>query len=240
MITPHIDIGTGYPIHAFLHNGVAVLIPNSRGRAGYGVDFERAWETERDYAEGPLQDLLAGIELLVRQGIVDSDRVAVAGHSWGGYLAAYALTHTDRFKAVLVHEAVSLNTAKYRFRGAGSLELTAINTQFGMSEPFQPGAQEQREMLSPVYQAERAMAPSLLEFGGDSNVQEGRDLFEALKHFNRAPTELISYPATGHVTEQPALRYDAARRELEWFAYWVLGKPTERMRKRYGLPGNHT
>ena len=61
-------------------------------------------------------------------------------------------------------------------------------------------------------------------------------MFQAQRYLDKAPTELISYPRTEHVTEGPALKYDSARRELEWFADWVLGKPTQRMLDRYGPP----
>jgi dipeptidyl aminopeptidase/acylaminoacyl peptidase len=236
MISPEFGIGSGYPIDAFLDLGVVVLIPNSRGRPGYGTDFEDAWETERDVGQGPLEDGLAGVELLIQSGVADPHRVALAGHSWGGYVAAYALTHTSQFNAILVHEAVNLNLMKYRFSGVGSAQLRAIDRQFGLGVPFEPSEREHIESLSPVYQAGSAVTPSLLEFGADAGIQEGRDFFEALKYFNKAPTELISYPRTGHVTEEPALKFDAARRELEWFAYWVLGKGTKRMLDRYGAP----
>jgi dipeptidyl aminopeptidase/acylaminoacyl peptidase len=236
MISPHFGVGDGYPIQAFLDGGVAVLIPNSRGRPGYGTDFAAAWETERDCGQGPLEDDLAGVEMLVDSGVADPQRVAMAGHSWGGYLAAYALTHSSQFKAILIHEAVNLNVLKYRFFGAGSPRLRALDRQFGWGVPFEPGEKDRLENLSPVYRAGNATTPSLLEFGVNSEINDGRDFFEALKYFDKAPTELISYPRTAHVTEEPALKFDAARRELEWFSYWVLGKATKRMLDRYGPP----
>ena len=168
----------------------------------------------------------------VKAGVTDSARVALAGHSWGGYLAAYALTHTDRFKAVLIHEAVKLDPARDVLFGIGSTTTREVNRQFGLGSPFTAGERERLENLSPIYQAAHAATPSLLEFGAESAMQDATILFQSLKHFDRAPTELISYPRAGHITEEPALRYDAARRELEWFAYWVLGKPTQRYAAR--------
>ena len=236
MIFPHAGIGSGYPLQAFVASGMAVLIPNSRGRAGYGVDFETAWQNERDCAQGPMEDDLAGVDLLVRSGIADPERVALAGHSWGGYLAAYALTHTDRFKAVLLHEAVNLNLLANTFYRIGSADGRELSRQFGWEIPFDADSKRDLEDISPVYQAGRATTPSLLEFGAQGQIEYGTVFFQALQYFHKAPSELVSYPRTGHVTDEPELRYDAARRELEWFAYWVLGKPTERMFTRYGSP----
>jgi dipeptidyl aminopeptidase/acylaminoacyl peptidase len=228
-------MGYHYSLQAFVANGVAVFIPNSRGRDGYGTDFRMAWETEHGGGAGPLSDDLNGVDALVETGLVDPDRVALAGHSWGGYLAAYALTHTNRFRAILVHEAVNLNIMDKSFAIAASAELTEFAQQLGMDQPFGDKNGERLRSLSPVYQVGNASTPALLEFGANSLINEGIPLFQGLQHF-KVPSELISYPRTGHVTKEPALLQDAARRDLEWFAYWVLGKPTERMLNRYGPP----
>jgi dipeptidyl aminopeptidase/acylaminoacyl peptidase len=240
MVSPSFHAGgSQYPVQAWLANGVAILIPNSRGRAGFGTGFESAWETERDCGEGPLSDVLAGVDAAVTQGIVDPDRVALAGHSWGGYLAAYALTHTNRFRAILIHEAVSLNLMDGAFDVSANPELRRFDRQLGEDDgsPYEEREAQRLRDLSPTYQAERATTPSLLEFGADGGaIKGGNSLYQGLTLFGHAPTEFIRYPRTGHVTEEPALRYDSGRRDLEWFAYWVLGKPTQRMLDKYGSP----
>jgi dipeptidyl aminopeptidase/acylaminoacyl peptidase len=241
MVSPEFRSGgRQYPVHAFLAAGVAVFIPNTRGRAGYGADFQRAWEIEHDCGTGPLSDLLAGVDMLVAERIVDPERMALAGHSWGGYLAAYALMHTARFKTVLVHEAASLDAM------AGALAIVGdpVGRQFAhqLGTFDDPGPYDQAEAarlrsMSPIYQVQNATTPSLLEFGGaGSLIQEAVPLYQGLKFFNRAPTELVSYPRSRHVTLEPRLQLDAAQRDLEWIGYWVLGKPTQRMLDRYGPP----
>lgn len=233
MVSPWFRTSWQYPIHALIANGVAVLIPNSRGREGYGMDFQSAWETERDPGQGQLNDDLNGVDVLVKSGVVDPDRVALAGHSWGGYLAAYALTHTNQFKAIFVHEAVSLNLVEEGFAIAGNESDIDFARELGKGSPLEGDDMDRLQQLSPIYQTASATTPALLEFGANSLIKDGDALFQGLKHFN-VQTELISYPRTGHIIEEPALRLDAARRDLEWFAYWVLGKPTKRMLDRYG------
>jgi dipeptidyl aminopeptidase/acylaminoacyl peptidase len=237
MPDPHFEVSLSqYPLRSFVANGVAVLIPNTRGHSGYGADFEKAWDTEQDCGEGSLDDVLSAVDTVVKAGIVDPERVALAGHSWGGYLAAYALTHTNQFKAILIHEAVNLNALDGSFTLVGSPERREFEHQLGIGGvPYKPEEADHLRRLSPVYQLDRAVTPSLLEFGTESLLKEGNKLFQGLKYF-KVPTELISYPRTGHITHEPALRVDAARRELEWFAYWVLGKPTHRMLELYGPP----
>src|SRR3546814_11049611 len=46
-------------------------------------------------------DYLAGIDSLVAEGIVDSDRVSVSGTSYGGFMSSWLVTQTDRFAAAV-------------------------------------------------------------------------------------------------------------------------------------------
>jgi dipeptidyl aminopeptidase/acylaminoacyl peptidase len=86
--------------------GFFVLAPNYRGSTGRGAAFSRA--NERDLAGRDFDDILAGIDHLVRLGLVDPDRVGIEGQSDGGYLAAWAATrHSRRFKAAVVNAGTS-------------------------------------------------------------------------------------------------------------------------------------
>jgi dipeptidyl aminopeptidase/acylaminoacyl peptidase len=235
MISPDFRTGWQFPLHAFLANGVAVLVPNSRGRAGYGAGFQMTWESERNPGKGPLEDDLEGVDQAVKLGLVDPEHVALAGLSWGGYLAAYALTHTTRFKAIFVNEAVCLNMMDDGFEISDNPEWIKFAQQVGRGTPFDDDDSDRLRRLSPIYQTANAKTPALLEFGANSLVKDGYALFQGLRHFS-VPSELISYPRSGHGASEPVLLYDAARRDLEWFAYWVLGKPTSRMLDKYGPP----
>jgi len=124
-------------------------------------------------------------------------------------------------------------------RESGIGPLRDAMRQMGMGAPFKEEEANRLRNLSPIYQVEHASTPSLLEFGAESsptNALEMYTLFSGLKYFNKAPAELIEYPRSGHVFEDPTIHADAARRELEWYAYWVLGKPTQRMIDKYGEP----
>lgn len=70
--------------------GWAVLAPNYRGSTGYG----RAWQLANrfDLGGGDTQDVVAGADYLIREGIADPARIAVTGRSWGGYLTMTCLT----------------------------------------------------------------------------------------------------------------------------------------------------
>ena len=79
--------------------GYAVLYPNVRGSTGYGhrfVEMNRA-----DWGGGDFRDVMAGVDWAIAQGIADPNRLGIGGWSYGGYMAAWAVTQTTRCKAAV-------------------------------------------------------------------------------------------------------------------------------------------
>ena len=94
------------PAQVLAARGFFVLRPNYRGSTGRGVAFSKA--NKRDLCGRDFDDIVAGIDHLVRQGLVDPDRVGIEGQSYGGRLAAWAATrHSRRFKAAVVNAGAS-------------------------------------------------------------------------------------------------------------------------------------
>ena len=85
--------------------GYAVLMPNPRGSTGRGTDFLRG--IAGTYGEPDFQDLMAGVDWLIAQGIADPQQLVVGGWSGGGFLTNWTITHTDRFKAAISGAGVS-------------------------------------------------------------------------------------------------------------------------------------
>ncbi|MFY9590349.1 S9 family peptidase [Rickettsia endosymbiont of Halotydeus destructor] len=84
----------GYdPEHQWLANrGYAVLSINYRGSTGFGKDFLNAGNLE--YAGKMHDDLIVGVNWAIKNNIVDSDKVAIMGGSYGGYATLVGLTMT--------------------------------------------------------------------------------------------------------------------------------------------------
>jgi dipeptidyl aminopeptidase/acylaminoacyl peptidase len=89
-----------YPIAVLSGNGYAILRPNPRGSSGYGREFRFA--NYGDWGKGDFQDLMAGVDYLISTGLADKNRLGVMGWSYGGYMAAWTITQTKRFKAASV------------------------------------------------------------------------------------------------------------------------------------------
>ena len=75
--------------------GISVYACNPRGSQGYGQDF--CYANFGDWGDGPMRDVMAGVDALIADGLVDGDRLGVTGGSYGGYLTAWMIGHTDRF-----------------------------------------------------------------------------------------------------------------------------------------------
>ncbi|HEX3723707.1 MAG TPA: prolyl oligopeptidase family serine peptidase, partial [Nitrolancea sp.] len=95
---------TGW-VPELLRRGVAVYFPNPRGSAGWGLAYAEA--NQLDMGGSDLQDVLSGVDECVRRGIADPERLAVCGWSYGGYLTAWVVTQTQRFKAAIAGASIT-------------------------------------------------------------------------------------------------------------------------------------
>src|SRR5207248_2281 len=90
---------------AWAARGFAVLLLNPRGSSGYGERFMRA--CVNDWGGKDYEDLMAGVDWAVAQGIADPERLVVTGYSYGGFMTSWVVGHTDRFKAAVCGAPVS-------------------------------------------------------------------------------------------------------------------------------------
>ena len=85
---------------AYADHGFAVLLVNYRGSTGYGSAFRHALQGNIGLPES--EDINAGIDHLIAEGVADPDRLFIEGWSWGGYLSTLnAGMHPDRWKGVV-------------------------------------------------------------------------------------------------------------------------------------------
>ena len=84
--------------------GISVYACNPRGSTGYGQELAKA--NYRDWGPGPQADIEAGLDKLIAAGSVDPARVGVTGGSYGGYLTAWMVSHTDRYAAAVACRGV--------------------------------------------------------------------------------------------------------------------------------------
>ncbi|BCJ33982.1 hypothetical protein Athai_14850 [Actinocatenispora thailandica] len=162
--------------------GYAVFLPNPRGGQGHGHAFAAAVAGRVGQEEWT--DILTGIDLLVAEGIADPDRLGIAGGSHGGFLAAWAVGQTERFRAALVSAGVT---------DWGMLAATGENGQFeaalGGSTGWCGIGPHPHDAVSPVSFASRVRTPVLILHGAeDTNVPSGRPCTSTGRSATSAPS----------------------------------------------------
>ncbi|WP_158615517.1 S9 family peptidase [Acidipila sp. EB88] len=191
--------------------GYVVLQPNYRGSAGQAIAFTEG--NYRDWGGGDFDDVMAGVDWLVKQGIADPNQMAIAGWSYGGYLTSWAVTHTDRFKAAMagapITDVLSMATTT-------DIAPSYLDSYLG---PL-TGQMAEYDRHSPVRSAEACHTP-LLILQGDADVRvpllQGSELYHALRFFSRE-TEMVTYPREPHIFGEREHQIDSLTRELAWFA----------------------
>lgn len=192
--------------------GYAVLQPNYRGSGGRGVDFSKG--DHDDLGGQEFQDILGGIDELVRRGLVDPERVGIGGWSYGGYLSALAATHhSERFKAAVMGAGISNWIS---FTGTTDIpdEMSIVHWNRWWYEN-----QELYWQRSPLSHINDAQTPTLILHGReDVRVHPGQayEFYQALKT-KGIDTELVVYPRATHGISERAHRLDLLQRQLEWF-----------------------
>ncbi|MBS0473464.1 MAG: S9 family peptidase [Proteobacteria bacterium] len=229
MVTPDLYDATAQQlIYPALLRGFAILAPNTRGRGGYGADFADGIRRYRDITPGPFSDIMTGVDYVVKDlGIADPQHMALMGFSYGGLLASYTVSHTDRFRAIIEGEGGG-DFRDFATQSYGSIEQDGYAALFGISDPYDPTEAKVFEAQSPFAQAHDIRTPLLIECGALSLAKtECLKFFRIAHKQGHAPTEMVVYPRTGHGVFEPALRYDSAVRETAWLDRWVFGKRPE-------------
>ena len=86
-------------VQYLVHRGYGVLVPNVRGSTGYGNAYEHLDDVEKRM--DAVKDLKYAQQWLVKSGYSRPKRIAVMGGSYGGFMTAWAVTQTQRFKAAM-------------------------------------------------------------------------------------------------------------------------------------------
>jgi len=201
-------VGRG-PIKDLVDRGYFVLLPNPRGSYGQGEAFTRA--NIRDFGGGDLRDILAGVDAVEKIAPIDDHRLGVMGHSYGGFMTMWTVTHTNRFKAAIAGAGVSNWISYYGENGIDEW----MPPFFGATAYDDPAIYEK---LSPLTTIKDAHTPTLL-YVGERDVEcpepQTLEFWRGLKAVG-VPTQMIVYAGEGHGIRVPADYLDLERREIGW------------------------
>lgn len=163
-------------IQYWTSRGFAVLDVNYGGSTGYGREYRQ--RLQGNWGVVDVADCVNGARFLAAQGLVDGDRMAIAGGSAGGYTTLCALTFHDVFKAGASYYGVSdlqaLATDTHKF------ESRYLD---GLIAPY-PEGKDLYIARSPIYQSDRLNCPIIFFQGLEDKVvppNQAEKMVEVLK-----------------------------------------------------------
>lgn len=213
------------PETQFLVNrGVGVLQINFRGSTGYGRAF---WEAGFKQWGGEMQnDISDGVHWLVRQGIADPKRIAIYGASYGGYATLAGLAFTPDLYACGIDYVGVSNIFTLLETLPPYWELGRQMMYEMVGDPVKD--RELLEQVSPVFHADRIIAPLLVAQGAnDPRVKkaESDQIVQALRQ-RGVDVEYLVKNNEGHGFHNEENRFDFYRR-MESFLARHLGSRGE-------------
>jgi len=203
----------------FAANGYVVVMINPRGSTGYGQQFVD--EVSGDWGGRPYVDLMKGLDYAeAHYPFIDKTRECALGASYGGYMADWILTHTDRFKCIVTHDGMynpqsafgtteELWFNEWEFRPLAGTGPDAVVEQTKPAHPWdfydKPASEDPFRKWSPMLAIQNAKTPTLVIHSQRDyrlDLSEGLQLFTALQ-LRGVPSKFLYFPDEGHWVLKP-------------------------------------
>jgi acylaminoacyl-peptidase len=211
---PHTDYGPRFAseVQLFASAGYLVLYVNPRGSTSYGEDF--AQSIHHAYPGYDHDDLMSAVDAVAGRDYVDTERLYITGGSGGGVLTAWAISHTDRFRAAVVAKPV-INWYSFALYA----DLAAFFTQYWF--PAMPWEDPDAYMdRSPISRVGEVNTPTMLLTGEAdyrTPMPESEQYYQALK-LRGVPAALVRIPDSSHaLADRPTQLMSKVAHILAWF-----------------------
>jgi len=231
---PGFDSGTAYPLVFWVHGGpqgafldawsyrwnaqlwaaqgYVLAMPNPRGSTGFGQKFVD--EISHDWGGRVFADLMAGLSYMEQQRYVDTNRMAAAGASFGGYIMNWFQGHTDKFRTLITHCGVF----DFRNMYGATDELWFDEWEHGI-----PWEAPDFDKFSPDHFAGNFKTPNLIihnELDFRVPIGQGLSLFTTLQR-KGVPSKLLYFPDEGHWVIKPQNSELWHKTIFEWLAEYL-------------------
>jgi dipeptidyl aminopeptidase/acylaminoacyl peptidase len=224
-----VEPGRKYPLITLVHGGPAaswvpiafedgaltaggyfLLLPNPRGSFGLGEEFQEA--NLKDFGHGDLRDIRASVRAALAAAPINPDQVGIAGWSYGGFMAMWAVTQTNEFRAAVAGAGIANWQSYYAQNDIPGW----VSLYFGATPYDDPAAYAKS---SPITFVKQVHTPTLMIVGEDDTdcpPPQSREFWQALKTLG-VPTQMVVYPKEAHGFGKADHRRDRVERTLEWF-----------------------
>jgi dipeptidyl aminopeptidase/acylaminoacyl peptidase len=201
-------------VHSLAGRGFAVLLTNPRGSTGRGPAFSNA--IYNDVGGGEFRDMMTGVDAMIERGIADPDRLGVGGWSWGGYMTAWTITQTTRFKAAIMGAGLPNMVSD---NGIGDIPTANLSyfekTVYEDPEPYWD--------RSAIKHLRNVTTPTLILHGEEDRrvaMPQGLELYTGLKTLG-VETQFVTYPREPHGIQETKHQKDLIERVIEWYTKYL-------------------
>lgn len=204
--------GYRWNAEVFSGAGYVTLMINRRGSTGYGQKFTD--EIMNDWGGKPYVDVMKGVdEALEKFAYIDKTKMAAAGGSYGGYMADWIATHTDRFKALVSHAGIFDKVSMYATEELWFEDHDMQGTPWSNPESYHKWAPETYASALGKYKT-----PTLV-FAGEKDYRvpytQSLEFFSALQR-QGVPSKLVVFPDEGHWVLKPLNSQFWYKTFIEW------------------------
>ena len=204
-------------IQLYAADGYVVFYPNPRGSTSYGEEFANL--LYNNYPGQDYNDVMDGVDYLVKKGVVDNNKLFVTGGSAGGIMTAWMIGKNKRFRAAVVVKPVMNWISK---------TLVADN-YFGYANSRYPGQPwenfETYWKFSPLSLVGNISTPTMVMVGMDdlrTPPSEAKQLYHALK-LRKIETVLVEIPGASHgIANKPSNLISKVAHVLAWLNKYNL------------------
>jgi len=196
--------------------GYVVFEPNYRGSDNLGNAYQRA--IYRDAGDGPGRDVMAGLAAVEKMGFVDTDKIAVSGWSYGGYMTSWMIGHYHIWKAAVSGAAVNDLVAEATVSDGNRVDYYAMGGSPWVGDNWKIYREQ-----SPITYASQIKTPTLILCDtGDFRVPivQSYEMYHALKD-NGVTTQFFAYPVRGHFPSDPVRVEDVMTRWVGWINQYL-------------------
>ena len=199
-------------IQLYAAAGYVVVYINPRGSSSYGQAFMD--EIHHNYPGNDYDDLMSGVDAVIKRGYVDANNLFVTGGSGGGVLTAWIVGKTDRFKAAVSAKPV-INWYSFVLYADA---YTYFNKYWFADFPWNdPQSYLKRSPLSLVGNVK---TPTMLLTGESDHrtpIPESEQFYQALK-LRKIDTALVRIPGASHaIASRPSRLISKVAHILKWF-----------------------
>lgn len=209
--------GYRWNAQVFSGAGYVTLMINRRGSTGYGQKFTD--EITNDWGGKAYLDVMKGVDASIAKfPFIDKSRLAAAGGSYGGYMADWLATHTDRFKAIISHAGVYDKVSMYATEELWFEEHDLLGTPWSAPDNY-------KKWSASTYAGDLAKykTPTLV-IAGEKDYRvpytQSLEFFSALQR-QGVPSKLMIFPDEGHWVLKPQNSQLWYKTFLDWLATYM-------------------